>query len=244
MNQHNAIISNSIKIIAIISSIYGIIRTVEDLMGFSYFTTLSNVFIDIVLFSSLTLDSKSRNSFTEKSYKSNMWYTVKYMATISITATFMIYLFILAPTHEGGFLYAYFVNGAGSLCVHFITPILAIADFFLYDYEYKSNKFHALYAMVPPFVYLLFVLFGANVLGWRWGDMVAPYNFINYGAPTGWFGFDLSLMSDKTLGIGAFYMIVLLFAIFIVIGEIYLVIKDIIRKHKIQELSEDKGEVV
>lgn len=210
------------------------VRTIEDLMGFTYFTNLSNVFIDIVLFLSLVLDIISGKSFSKKNYKTNMWYTLKYMATISITATFMIYFFILAPTHERGFLYAYFGNGAGSLCVHFITPLLAIVDFFLYDYEYKSNKFHALYAMIPPLIYLLLVIFGANVLGWRWGDMIAPYNFINYGAPTGWFGFDLSIMSDKTLGIGAFYMIVVLFAVFIVIGEIYLVIKDKIRKHKIQ----------
>ena len=37
--------------------------------------------------------------------------------------------------------------------------------------------------------------------------MLAPYNFLNYGAPTGWFGFDLSLLGSKTLGIGTFYMI-------------------------------------
>ena len=52
-------------------------------------------------------------------------------------------------------------------------------------------------------------------------DMLAPYNFLNYGASTGWFGFDLSLLGSKTLGIGTFYMIVVLLIIFIGLGKLY-----------------------
>ena len=38
-------------------------------------------------------------------------------------------MLLLAPTNSQGFIGAYLNNGAGSLCVHFITPVLAIIDF-------------------------------------------------------------------------------------------------------------------
>ena len=69
------------------------------------------------------------------------------------------------------------------------------------------------------FVYIL------AVLGVRWYDtMTAPYNFLNYNVPTGWFGWDLSQMGSESLGIGVVYMIVVLLFIFIGIGLLYLTI--------------------
>ena len=60
-------------------------------------------------------------------------------------------------------------------------------------------------------------------LGVRWYDtMTAPYNFLNYAAPTGWFGWDLSQMGSESLGIGVVYMIVVLLLIFIGIGLFYI----------------------
>ena len=151
----------------------------------------------------------------------NKLYIIKFLATISITLTFLVFLILLAPTMEGGIINSYLGNGAGSLCVHFITPILAIIDFLLFDRDYKAKKVHAVYATIPPLLYVVFVVI-ASSLGLRWGTMYAPYNFLNYHAPTGWFGFDLSLMGWETLGIGVFYMIVLLSIIFMLIGMLFL----------------------
>ena len=39
-----------IKLIAIIASIYGMCRSCQNLMAFTYFTNLSNIFMDMVLF--------------------------------------------------------------------------------------------------------------------------------------------------------------------------------------------------
>ena len=86
---------------------------------------------------------------------------------------------------------------------------------------YKAKRVHVVYATIPPLLYVVFVVI-ASSLGLRWGTMYAPYNFLNYHAPTGWFGFDLSLMGWETLGIGVFYMIVLLSIIFILIGMLFL----------------------
>lgn len=221
------ILSILIKVIAIISSLYGIIRSYSGLMSFTYFTILSNIFVTIILFIFLIKDILNISGRNIK--YNNYLYITKFLATISITLTFLVFLTILAPTLESGIIHAYIDNGAGSLCVHFITPVLAIIDFLLFDSEYKSTLSHSIYAIIPPLVYVLFIVILSS-LGLRWGPMYAPYNFLNYGAPTGWFGFDLSLLGWETLGIGVFYMIVLLSIIFIFIGILFLKTKDKLKK--------------
>lgn len=217
-----------IKAIAIISSIYGLSMTINKLQDFTFFTTLSNVAISISLFIFMVFDTQTLISNGKINNKNNNWYIFKFMMTISITLTFLIYMFLLAPTNDGGFFYSYFRNYAGSFCVHFITPVLAIFDFIWFDYDFKSTKLHALWATIPPLVYVVFVVIMAELFGMRWYEtMRAPYNFLNYGASAGWFGFDLSNINHETLGIGVFYVIVVLFLIFSGIGLLYLKIKDL-----------------
>ena len=74
--------------------------------------------------------------------------------------------------------------------------------------------------MLPVLLYLFYLLILA-FFGVRWNGMMAPYNFINYGAPTGWFGFDLSLMGFETLGIGVSYMIVILCFLILLVGFLF-----------------------
>ena len=144
--------------------------------------------------------------------------------TLSITLTFLVYMLILGPTSEDGLIGAYFRNHAGGFGVHFVGPLFAIADFLLFDKGFKSKKIYAIYAVIPPLCYVGFVYILA-LTGVRWYQtMTAPYNFLNYNAPTGWFGWDLSRMSTETLGIGVAYMIILLLLIFIGIGLLYLTI--------------------
>lgn len=207
-----------IKSIAIISALYGLAKICTTLMSITYFTTLSNVFVIIMLLLFLI-----KEIFNLK-YKKYL-YIIKFLSTISITLTFLVFLFLLAPTLDTGFINAYLMNSAGSLCLHFITPVLSIIDFLLFDREYKLNKIHALYATIPPLLYVVFVVIGSQ-LGLRWGKMYAPYNFLNYHAKTGWFGFDLSLLGWETLGIGVFYNILFLTIIFILIGLLFIWIKN------------------
>lgn len=213
------------KLISVTASVYGLIRTMDSLMSFTYFTNLSNIFLDLVLLLFIFFDIELLISKGKRDYRSNPAYITKYVATISITLTFLIYLTMLAPTNANGFLYAYFNNGAGSLCVHMVGPVLAIIDFILFDYEYVSSKKHALFATIPPLAYVVFIVILSSG-GVRWGTKYAPYNFLNFGAPTGWFGFDLSLLGSETLGIGVFYMIIVLFVIFSGLGLFFLWLKD------------------
>ena len=201
-------ISLIIKFIAILSSVYGMLQSLDHWMFFTYFTNLSNIFIDLCLLIFLIYDLKKTK------YISQGMYLIKFMGTISITLTFFVYLLLLAPTNSHG------------LCVHFITPVLAIIDFIFFSEKYLPEKRHVFYSVIPPLVYVGYVIILGQVFRVRWyGDMLAPYNFLNYGASTGWFGFDLSLLGSKTLGIGTFYMIVVLLIIFIGLGKFFLKIK-------------------
>lgn len=210
-----------IKLIAIISSIYGMIKSYAGPITFTYFTILSNIFITIMLIIFLIKEIINIKL-------SNTFYITKFLATISITLTFFVFLTLLAPTYPTGIIDAYIGKDASSLCVHFITPILAIIDFLFFNNEYKSKSIHTIYAVIPPLLYVAFILILGG-LGVRWGTMYAPYNFLNYNAKTGWFGFDTSIMGWETLGIGVAYMIIILLIIFIIIGRIFLKIKEIIK---------------
>lgn len=213
-----------LKTIAIMASFYGMFRSFYGLMFFTYFTNLSNLFVDVILGWFLVQDI---SSLIKKDVhpRGNALYRVKFLATVSITLTFLVFMLILAPNMKGGVLAAYFSNGAGSFGVHFVNPLLAIIDFCLFDYDFQSTKKDGLFGIIPPLCYVVFILI-LGALGVRWGKMYAPYNFLNYGAKVGWFGFDLSTMGGESFGVGVFYMIVVLVLIFIGLGNLFLLIKD------------------
>ena len=136
-------ISILIKFIALISSIYGIIRTYFSPLSFTYFTTLSNIFISCILLIFLIKDIYNLVS-NEKIVFKNYLYIIKFLATISITLTFFVYLTLLAPTIEGGIINSYLSNGAGSLCVHFITPLLCTLPEYYYYGSMWAGSFEGL----------------------------------------------------------------------------------------------------
>lgn len=214
-------------------------------LSLSYFTNLSNLMICLALAGSFIWDTYSisncKNEITSKrnteisdetttwkDTKTNAWYIFKFMMTISIAVTFTLYLCFLAPTNKLGFIGAYMSNGASSLCVHFITPLLAILDFVLFDYLFRSKRSHVLFSTIPPLAYVAFSVFLGKVVGVRWGEhaMIAPYNFLNYGAKAGWFGFAPDTFNSTTLGIGVAYLLIIFTLIFICLGFVFLAIKN------------------
>lgn len=214
---------SAVRASGIAASMYGMAASWIGAKSLTYFTFQSNILAVIVLAAFLVLELCLRADLP------NWLYIVKFMMTISITLTLLVFMFLLAPTMQGGFLRAYFGGGAGSFGVHFLCPVLAIADFLLFSSGYRSKGRHCLYAMVPPLCYVVYVVI-AGQLGERWGNMIAPYNFLNYAAPAGWFGFAPGTMSFETLGIGTAYMIAVLLLIFIGIGYLFLALQKRIRK--------------
>jgi hypothetical protein len=234
----------AIRAIAIIASVYGMAASWQGLMTFTYFTNLSNLMICVALAGSLVLDTTSfmraRNSvdsaaqpdsaesFAWFDSKSNAWYVFKFMMTIAIAVTFTLYLCFLAPTNKLGFVGAYMSNGCSSLCVHAIAPLLAIVDFILFDYRFRSTSAHIYFATIPPLAYVAYAAMLSEFAGVRWGvhAMRAPYNFLNYGAPAGWFGFAPQTVNATTLGVGVAYLLVVFTLIFIGVGRVFLALKD------------------
>lgn len=160
--------------------------------------------------------------------KSNAWYIFKFMMTIAIAVTFTLYLCFLAPTNKLGFIGAYMSNGCSSLCVHAIAPLLAIIDFILFDYRFRSTRAHIYFATIPPLAYVAYAVMLSEFVGVRWGThaMRAPYNFLNYGAPAGWFGFAPQTFNATTLGVGVAYLLIVFTLIFIGVGTMFLALKD------------------
>lgn len=202
-----------LKIIGILTCLYGLFQTCNSWMSFTYFTVLSNVLVLIVLTYFLWKNIK-------KEKISKKWYLIRFFATVHISLTFSAFLLLLAPTYPGGVIKAYMDFHMGSFCLHFIAPLCMIFDFLLNDKDFKLEKKHIFYALFPVLLYLFYLLILA-FFGVRWNGMMAPYNFINYGAPTGWFGFDLSLMGFETLGIGVSYMIVILCFLILLVGFLF-----------------------
>ena len=141
LTTRDYIIRSSIRVIAIVASIYGMAASWQGWLSLSYFTNLSNLMICLALAGSFIWDTYSisncKNEITSKrnteisdetttwkDTKTNAWYIFKFMMTISIAVTFTLYLCFLAPTNKLGFIGAYMSNGASSLCVHFITCLL------------------------------------------------------------------------------------------------------------------------
>ena len=229
MTKKDYLFSIIIKSMGIILSIYGIIMNSHNLINFTFFTILSNIFAIVMLFIYLIKDILNMKG--KKTILNEKVYIIKFLSVISITLTFVVFMFVLAPTLEGGFIKAYLGTDGSSLCLHFIVPMLCILDFILFDNEYKLKGKHIMYSTIPPLIYVVFVYI-LSLFGVRWFGMTAPYNFLNYSSEIGWFGFDLDKMSWNTFGIGTFYMIIILIIIFIPIGRLLIFIKNKINEKR------------
>ena len=198
-----------LKILVLLSTGYAIIRMLHWPIGFTFFTQLSNLYAAAVVLLQLLSSREHR--------------VLKYTAAVSIFITFLVFLVVLAPLVPGGIAAAYRQDHYASLCLHLITPTLTVADFFLNDADRIWEKKHIFAALVPPCIYLIFILVLGR-LGVRWGagNMTAPYLFLNYAAPAGWFGFMPQTASYTTLGIGVFYCILAMLLLFILTAWIFL----------------------
>lgn len=189
------------KLAVVISTGYAFFWLAHWPLGFTFFTQLSNLYAALIVLAVL-----------------------KYTASVSIFVTFLIYLTILAPLMPGGIMAAYTQDHWASLCLHVITPAAGIIDFFLNDApEGRWRKVHIALALIPPVMWLAFILV-LGAVGILWHGMAAPYPFLNYLAPAGWFGWQPSTAGAATMGVGVFYAILAMIALFGLVGGIIFVI--------------------
>lgn len=119
-NKKSIILSIALKFISLFASIYGLIFTIDNIMSFTFFTTLSNVALDIILVIFIVLDIILLK--TGRDYKNNKLYILKFLMTLSITLTFLVYMLILGPTSKDG------------LSVHIYIIMLEASVFILQDH--------------------------------------------------------------------------------------------------------------
>ena len=209
-------ISLCFKVAIALSSTLGIILSFlrSDADGYShwskrllYFTAQSNIWIGVLSLIMLlyALIYKSKEDTRVK----NILYVLKYIFTVSITVTGLIFCAVLAPGAANDNYNAWTLP---SLLTHVIVPALSIADLFVDGYRIRLKRIHVLYTTLPLFIYMIFsgVLYFLNVDFGR-GDSF-PYFFLNYGSPAGVFGFS----SEMPYIVGSFYWIILI--LFIVFG--------------------------
>jgi CDP-diglyceride synthetase len=180
---------------------------------FKYFTTQSNAWIALACLAVLLVDwlsmarkPKSKRSMAEQ--QTTKWYatlmTVKYMFTVSILLTFMVFAVLLAPLMPRSYLMS-----PANFFLHYLTAMLATADYLICDYHHQMPRRNVLLGLVMPFLYLITAL-AASFRGVRFGGQRVPYFFMDY-AKLGWF-------EINSQGMGVVYWVALLMVLLLIIG--------------------------
>ena len=201
MKMKNIIIRILIRSLLVIIGILGIIFTFLDatsFMGgghvFLFFTVQSNIWIIAITLYFLVNDILEL--LHKKTYVSQFVLIIKYIFTIAITITFIVFFTMLAPLVGAAYFFSF-----NNFSLHGIVPVLAIIDFFAFCTDIKLTPVKSLLGDITPLYYLAFVYIGVP-LNFRYGDNLKfPYFFLNY-EKYGW----LSISKE---GLGVFYWIIL-----------------------------------
>ncbi|MEG1527561.1 MAG: hypothetical protein RR248_02445 [Clostridia bacterium] len=175
-----------------------------------YFTIQSNIFIMAICLVFLIFEIL-RIFFHRAVAIPNWLRAIKFVCTVAITLTFLVFTCLLMPSLINAGMADYLIRPA-NLCCHNLVPILALVDFLVFDHVYISKKFSFLQGVILPLIYLPFILI-CSVSGIDFGNgAIVPYFFLDY-VTNGWFK-----IGDGKLGV--FYWIIIL--VIIVIGLAYL----------------------
>lgn len=213
------IISLILKIIVPFFAITGTILSMKvrstfmsGISSLMYFTIQSNIAIAIICIIGAWL-------MIGKKHIPSWWYTVKYVGTMAITVTGAVFCFILAPTMGSN------AWGPINVFTHVIVPIASIVDFFIVGVDSDINKKKVIYTIIPPVIYAIYAGIG-YICNWQFSPGVNyPYFFLNWGSEAGAFGF-----SNELPFLGCVWWILILMVLIILIGLLYLVILDWIKK--------------
>ena len=169
-----------------------------------YFTAQSNLWIGIVF---LLVFVCRKSSLLPRIY------LLKYVFTVSITVTGLVFCFLLAPFSDESYTPWTFCN----ILTHVLTPLFAIADFFLDEYRISLKKTAVFSALLPPFLYCVFawILESFHVDFGR--GVPYPYFFLNYRSPAKLFGFS----NEPPFFVGSFYWLILFLLLVLTISLLY-----------------------
>ena len=174
----------------IVVGILGIVLTVisSGFMGgryvFMYFTVQSNITEIIIAAVFLA------NELSSRKFAGQTLLRLKFVFTIAITITFLVFFTMLVP-----FVSTEYLTSFNNLSLHAIVPLLAIADFFIFDTDISLSYPGSMAGLAMPLYYVLFYFIGVP-LGFQYSEAgnTAPYFFLNF-REIGWF------MEKGTVGV-------------------------------------------
>ena len=174
---------------------------------FLYFTAQSNVWISVTMLFLLAYTLRGK-------HPPQILSTLKYVFTVSITVTFLVFTCLLGPFGDK----SYHLWAFSSWLTHIFSPLFAIADFFVDTEKIPLSRGQVWVCAIPPLAYsaLTILLQAYNV---DFGRGVSyPYFFMDYRSPVGLFGFSKELPYFA----GTFYWLLLLSILVMGIGVLYL----------------------
>ena len=213
-------VSLVLKCIVLIAAAIGILLSAgagsRSFMGgnrvFMYFTIQSNILIALICAVGAAL------LFSGQPIKS-LWYTLKFVGTVSITLTGVVFCLVLAPTLGAN---AWRIH---NVLTHVVVPVAAIADFFVTGRYGSIRKSSVLFVTLPPLAYALYAGI-AYAAGWEFsGGVNYPYFFLNWGSPAGAFGF-----TDGLPFMGCGWWILAILVLLLAVGYGFLRILDGLKK--------------
>lgn len=220
MSKTQKILSILLKFTVMLSAFIGTFLSAyagrSSFMGgsrvFMYFTIQSNIAVAVISAIGLYHMGKGKTP-------GNAWFVIKFVGTVSITLTGVVFGFVLAPTlGENAW------NIQNTL-THLVVPVAAVVDFFVVFMTAHISRKNVFYVVIPPVLYAIYAGIG-YVLGWDFaGGYNYPYFFLNWGSPAGAFGFTNGL---PFMGVAWWILAILVFLI--AIGYAYLVLSDLIKK--------------
>ena len=230
MSRERKILSAVLKTVVFVSAVLGTILSAVAgryvFMGggrvFMYFTIQSNLALALLCAVGLVL-------LLRKKPVPDPWYTVKFVGTVSITLTGMVFCFVLAPTMG---------NAAwtpANILTHVVVPVCSVADFFVTGVYGEIGMNRILWVTVPPLVYAVYAGIG-YALGWEFAPGTRyPYFFLNWGSPAGAVGFSRELPF-----MGCVWWILALLVLLLLCGTLYLRILNRCRKAMLRRAGQGK----
>lgn len=208
-----------LKAIILLSAVIGVFMSAyagrNSFMGgsrvFMYFTIQSNIAVAII--AGIGLWYLSKNIISES------WYVIKFVGTVSITLTGVVFCFVLAPTMGKT---AWNVQ---NILTHVVVPLVSVLDFFVTGVSADIKRKNVIWVIVPPICYAIYAGIG-YAMNWQFAEGINyPYFFLNWGSPLGAWGFgsDLPFM-------GCVWWILELFAFLLLVGLLYLAVVNALKR--------------
>ena len=220
LSKNRKIVSCILKLIVTLSAAIGTFLSYyagrKSFMGgtrvFMYFTIQSNIAIAIISAVGFILLMSGK-------YISNVLHIIKYVGTVAITLTGVVFVVVLSPSLGSK---AWSIQ---NVLTHVVVPLAAIADFFVASAGAEIKKRNVVYVLIPPILYAIYAGIG-YAHGWQFAEGYNyPYFFLNWGSPAGAFGF-----TDELPFMGCVWWILTLFVFLLIVGFGYLKLLDKVGK--------------